>query len=180
MSKIKEVSYEILDVSKKIYQFKEQFAPNAIFRDKIFLIGTEDDRNAVSVIQDYEKNDCSYYFETLEIDGVIIKRQHDNYCVKACVKYTDGNDRNLWFAKIRIETSDDGVIKIMGARGGSWQQPDCEDENLITNPNSDFPIALDSMKNYLVNIYNQLCNNSELNSDLYDPAWVKKLKKYNN
>ena len=67
----------------------------------------------------------------------------------------------------------------MGKWGGSWQQPDSEDENLITNPNSDFPFALDSMKTHLEDIYNQFCKNNELNSDLYDPKWVKKLKKYN-
>ncbi len=68
----------------------------------------------------------------------------------------------------------------MGSWGGSWQQLDCEDENLITTSNSDFPFALDSMKNHLVDIYNQLCTNNKLNSDLYNPEWVKKLKKYNN
>ena len=180
MDQIKEEAYEILEISQKIYQTQERFNSLAIFKNKIFLIGTEDDQEAFSVKQNYENKDSSYYFETPEIEGVIIKKERGNYCVKACVKYTNANNQNLWFAKIRIENSYDENIQIMGVYGGSWQQPDYEDENLIINPNSDFPVALDSMKNYLVDIYNQLYKNNELNSDLYDPKWVKKLKKYNN
>lgn len=180
MDNLKEEAYEILDISQKIYQIQEMLNPTAIFKDKIFVMGTEDNREAVSVKPNYEEKDSSYFFEAPEIDGVIIKREHGNYCVKACVKYINANNQNLWFSKIRIENSYDGDIQIMGAWGGSWQQQDYEDENLITNPNSDFPVALDSMKNHLVDIYNQLCNNNEINSDLYDPIWIKKLKKYNN
>lgn len=179
MDRIKQEAYEILDISQEIYQIQEKFNHTAIFKNKIFLLGKEDDREAISIKSNYEK-DSFYYFETPEVDGVIIKKEHGNYCVKACVKYTNANNQNLWFAKIRIENSDDGDIQIMGNWGGSWQQSDYKDENLIINHNSDFPIALDSMKNHLVDIYNQLCKNSKLNSDLYDPKWVKKLKKYNN
>lgn len=180
MDKIKEEAHKILDISQKIYQTQEAVNPTAIFKDKIFLIGTEDDREAISVEQNYEGKDSSYYFETPEIDGVIIKRERGDYCIRASVKYPNINNQNSWFAKIRIENSYDGDIQIMGAWGGSWQQPDYEDENLITNPNSALPIALNSMKNHLLDIYNQLCKNHESNSDLYDPEWVKKLKKYNN
>ena len=67
----------------------------------------------------------------------------------------------------------------MGHWGGSWQKPDYEDENLIENLISDFPLALVSMKNHLTNIYNQLSTNHEL-SVLYEPKWVKQSKKYNN
>ena len=67
----------------------------------------------------------------------------------------------------------------MGKWGGSWEDSDCEDENQIKNPSLDFPLALDSMKNHLVGILNQLWNN-ELSSETYDPGWVKKLKLYNN
>ena len=35
------------------------------------------------------------------------------------------------------------------------------------------------MRNNLIDIYNQLFQNKELNSDSYDSKWVKKLKKYN-
>lgn len=180
MDKIKKEAYEILDISQKIYQVQKRVNPTAIFKGKIFLINIEDDQEVISVQRDYEKKDSSYYFETPEIDGVIIKRESGNYCVKASVKYTNASNQNLWFAKIRIENSRDGDIQIMGAWGGSWQQRDHEDENLIENPNSDFPVALDSMKNHLANMYNQLCKNDETNSDLYDAAWVKKLKRYNN
>lgn len=180
MEKSKEKAYEILDIVQKIYQIQESNNPNAIFKDKSFLIGTEDNREAISIERDYEKKDNSYYFETPEISGVIIKRESGNYCVKAAVKYTNANNQNLWFAKIRIEDSYDKDIQLMGIWGGSWQKSDYEDENLITNPHPDFPFALDSMKNHLVDIYNQLCQNKELDSDLYDPKWVKKLKKYNN
>lgn len=180
MNKIKEEAYEILDISQKIYQIQERINPAAIFGDKTFLIGNEENREAVSVERNYEKKDRSYYFETSEIDGVIIKRENGNYCIKAMVKYLNANNQNLWFAKIRIENSHDGEIQIMGKWGGSWEDPDYEDENQIKNPNSDFPVALDSMRNHLADIYNQLCIDNELNKDLYDPKWVKKLKKYNN
>lgn len=96
------------------------------------------------------------------------------------VKYINANNQNLWFAKIRIEISYDENIQIMGKWGGSWQDSDFEDEDQIKNPNSDFTFALDSMKNHLVSILNQLYNNSELSSETYDPGWVKKLKLYNN
>lgn len=180
MEKIKEEAYEILEISQKVYQIQERNNPTAIFGDKTFLIGTKEDREAVSVERNYEKKDKSYYFETSEIDGVIIKRVNGNYCIKAMVKYINANNQNLWFAKIRIENPCDKDIQIMGKWGGSWQDPDYEDENQIKNPNSDFPFALDSMKNHLADILNQLYNNSELSSETYDPGWVKKLKPYNN
>lgn len=47
-------------------------------------------------------------------------------------------------------------------------------------PSSDFISAFYSMKKQLVDIYNQLCESNGGNSDLYDPKWVKQLKKYNN
>ena len=134
----------------------------------------------ISIEQDYEKKDSSYYFDTPEIMGVIIKKESGNYCVKAAVKYTNANNQNLWFAKIRIEKPYNKDIQIMGMWGGSWEKPDYEDKNLVTNSNPDFPLALLSMKNHLVAIYNQLCQNKEANCDSYDPKWVKKLKKYNN
>lgn len=179
MEKLKEEACEILDIIQKIYQIQESDNPNAIFKDKIFLIGTEENREAISIERDYEKKDSSYYFETPKIRGVILKKESGNYCVKAVVNYTNAKNQNLWFAKIRIEDSYDEDIQIMGMWGGSWENPDYEDENLITNPHLDFPFALDSMKNHLVDIYNQLCQNKKLDSDSYDPKWVKELKKYN-
>lgn len=180
MKAIQEEGYEILDISQKIYQIQERNNPAAIFGDKTFLIGTEEDREAVSFERNYEKKDRSYYFETPEIDGVIIKRENGNYCIKAMVKYINANNQNLWFAKIRIENSYDGDIQIMGKWSGSWEDKDFYDEDQIKNPNSEFPFALDSMKNHLTEIYNQLCNNNELSSETYDPEWVRKIKKYNN
>ncbi len=180
MNNIKDVSYEILDISLKIYQTQERFNPTAIFRDKTFLIVSEENREAVFVERNYEEKDSSYYFKSPEIKGVIIKRENSNYCVKACVKYTNANNQNLWFAKIRIETSRDGIVQIMGKWGGSWEDEDFYDENLIKNPNSDLSFAIDSMKTHLTDIYNQLCENNGLNADLNDPEWVKKLKIWNN
>lgn len=180
MDTIKEKAYEILDISQKIYQIQERVNPTAIFGDKTFIIGTEQDREAISIEQNYEEKDRSYYFETPEIRGAIIKRKNGNYCVKARVKYTNAINQNLWFAKIRIEKSYDGDIQIMGVWGGSWQQPDYKDEDQVKNPSSDFPFALDSMEKHLDGILNQLCENKGLNSDLYDPKRVRKLKPYNN
>jgi len=179
MNKIIVEAQEILDISQKIYQVQTRVNPTAIFGDKMFLINTDGGQEVVGVERDYENKDHSYYFETPEITGAIIKRQNGNYCVKAAVKYTDCNNREMWFAKIRIEKSCDGDIQVMGTWGGSWQQRDWYDENLIENPNADLPIAVDSMKNYLVSIYNQIGENEEVNSESYDPQWVKKLKSYN-
>lgn len=179
MNEIKEIAQEILDISQNIYQIQERINPTAIFGGKTFLIGNEENREAISVKRNYETNKKSYYFETSEIDGAIIKRENGNYCIKAAVKYLNTNNRNLWFAKIRIEYSNDGEIQIMGKWGGSWQDSDDEDQNQIQNPNSDFLVALNSMKEQVTNIYNQLCVDNELNKDLYNPSWVKKLKKYN-
>lgn len=180
MDRIKEEAYKILDISQKIYQIQERNNPNAIFGDKTFLLGTEEDREAVFVERNYEKKDRSYYFETSDINGVIIKKENGNYCIKAMVKYINANNQSLWFAKIRIENSYDGDIQIMGKWSGSWEDKDFYDEDQIKNPNFEFPFALVSMQNHLVGILNQLCNNSELNSKTYDPEWVKKLKPYNN
>ena len=173
MEKIKETASEILDISQNIYQINESNNPTAIFTGKTFLIGTEDNREAVSVKRNSEKKDGSYYIETPEIIGEIIKYENGNYGVKACVKYTNDSNQDLWFAKIRIHISYDGNIQIMGAWGSSWQYPDYEDEDLINN--SDLPAALNAMKEHLSDIYSRLCNN-----DFSDPEWVKKLKKYNN
>lgn len=179
MDTIKEKAHEILDISQKIYEMQENDNPTAIFGTKTFSIGIEENRETISVEQNYEEKDKSYYFETPEIIGAIIKRKNGNYCVKACVKYTNAINQNLWFAKIRIEYSYDKDIQITGVWGGSWQQPDYEDEDQVKNPDSDFPFALDSMKKNLVDIFSQLCNNGVLCSASYDPMWVKKLKPYN-
>lgn len=180
MNTLRDKAIEILDIIKGIYQIQENNNPNVIFKGKTFLIGTEDDPEAVSIERDYEKKDSTYYFETPEISGAIIKRENGHYCVKAGVKYLNACNQDLWFAKIRIERSHDEEIQIMGTWSGSWQKDDYEDNDFIKKPNSDLPNALDAMKNHLLAIYNHLCDNKQENNNLYDPEWVKKLKKYNN
>lgn len=179
MERIYEVANMILDISQKIYEVQERFNASAIFKEKRFKIDTKDGKEVISVKPNYEEKDSSYFFETPQIRGVIIKREGGDHCVKACVKYTNANNLVFWFAKIRIEKIYDEDIKIMGAFGGSWEQPDYEDENLIINFNSETPFALNSMKNSLVDIYNALCENKESSYELYEPQWVKELKKYN-
>lgn len=179
MSKLEEETLEILNFAKMIFENQENNNPHAIFSNKIFLIGRENDQDIISVEYDYEKNDSSYYFANSEIRGVIIRRESGNYCIKAAVKYRNNNNQNLWFAKIRIESSTNGNMQIMGSWGGSWESPDYQDSNFISKPNRDLSLALASMKQSISNIYNQLSENSKLSSDLYDPTWVKKLKKYN-
>lgn len=180
MNEFKEVAYEILDISKNIYEINVKTNPTAIFKNKIFLIGTENNPDAVSIETDYEKKDSSYYFETPDIVGVIIKRNNGTYCIKASVKYRTAKNQELWFAKIRIESSLDGDIQIRGKWGGSWEAEDFYDEDFLNTPNSDLPAALVSMQTHLTTIHNQLCENNGLNSDANDQEWVKKLKKYNN
>ena len=177
MDKIMEAQ-EILSISEKIYQIQEETNSKAIFKDKVFVIGTETDRNAISIERNFEKKDSSYYFETPELNGVILKRENGNYCVKTAVKYSTPIHKNWWFAKIRIEKNFNGNIQIMGQWGGSWQDYDYKDEDFIKNPNKELPYALMSMKLYLKDIYNKL-SNDKLDSDSYDPKWVKQLKRYN-
>ena len=177
MDNIRNNANEILSTVQQVYEYQEIFNPTAIFKDKIFVIGT--DGEVVSVKRDYDQQDSSYFFETPEIRGVIVKKKHGDFCVKASVKYVDSNNRELTFAKIRVEKDRDGEFQVMGSFGGTWEQLDYEDQDLITaNPNFDMPIALDFMKNSLSNIYNQLCE-SQTNNDLCDPVWVKQLKLHN-
>lgn len=177
MDNIRDNASEVLNTAQAIYERQEIFNPTAILKDRRFVIGT--DGEVVSVKRDYEQQDSSYFFETPEIRGVIVKKRHGDFCIKASVKYVDSNNRELTFAKIRVEKDYDGEFQVMGSFGGTWEQLDYEDQDLITaNPNFDMPIALDFMKNNLSNIYNQLCD-SENNNDLCDPVWVKQLKLHN-
>ncbi len=176
---MKENASEILNIARNIYLMQEGNNPNVIFGERTFLIGTEEDPEKVIVQRNYENKDRSYYFESPEIEGAIIKRGNGNYCVKACVSYIGANNQVLHFAKIRIENSFDGDIKIMGTWGGSWEQPDFDDEDQLKNPNPALPMALCSMRSHLTDIYSQLRESYEEKKDSYDPTWVKKLKKDN-
>ncbi len=176
INNFKEKAYEILNIAQMIYQINESINANTIFRENIFFIMAD---GKIFVEKDYEEKDSSYYFEAPDIRGVIIKKSSGNYCITTSVKYANVSNHDLWFAKIRIEKDYNDDIQIMGHWGGSWQKPDYEDENLIENPNPDFTIALDATKNHLTSIYNMLSTNPELSS-LYEPKWVKQLKKYNN
>lgn len=176
MDKVIEEANEILAIAQEIYQIEEQNNPSAIFQNKIFKKLAD---GKVFVERDYEKKDKSYYFTTLDMNGAIIKRENGRYCIKACVKYKNANNQDLWFAKIRIEYGYDGNIQIMGAWSGSWEQKDYEDEDLTKNPNLAFPVALNSMKNHLLFIYQELCQNNGLNTDLYDSEATKELKRFN-
>jgi hypothetical protein len=176
MDKIKETAHEILDIVKSIYEKQESENPTAIFGKKTFYIKNNNGREVIIPKWDYEKNYSSFYFESPEMDGVIIKKDDGNYCIKASVMYTNANNQKLWFAKIRIEEFDDRDMQIKGMWGGSWQSRDYHDEDLMSEP--EFPYALDSLKEHLVEMNNELSEN-KVDSDCYDPGWVKKLKKYN-
>lgn len=179
MNAIRENAMEVLYIAKNIYLMQESNNPNAIFGEKTFLIGTENDPNKVFVQRNFEQKDRFYYFEMPEIEGAIIKRENGNYCIKASVSYINANNQKSRFAKIRIENDIDGEIRVMGTWGGSWQQPDFDDEDQLKRPNSDLPFAIYSMKSYLTGIYSQLTESYETKKDSYDPDWVKKLKKEN-
>lgn len=171
--------YEILEISKKIYEIQENSNPSAIFRDKVFLIDYDNNNKeeTIHVRHDCENKDNRYFFETSDIEGVIIKKQNNEYCIKASVRYINSDNKDTWFAKIRVESLS-GNIEIKGTWGGSWQQADYHDEDITTNNSSDLPLALHAMRNHLYNIYNELSNNKS-NSDLYDHGMIKKLKQYN-
>ncbi len=178
MKRYRKTAYEILDISQKIYQMQEATNPTAIFGKKEFIIGSEETREEIFVKPSHKK-DRFYYFEHPKIEGVIIKKENGSYCIKGMVKYTNSSNQDLWFAKIRIEHNEED-IQLKGSWGGSWQTPDFYDKNLIEDSNPDFPIAIVSMKEHLVDIYNNLCKNNGQNSNSYDSKDVKKLKKYNN
>lgn len=171
--------YEILEISKKIYGIQENNNPSNIFRDKVFLIDYDNNNKeeTIHVRHDCENKDNRYFFETPDIEGVIIKKQNNEYCIKASVRYINSDNKDTWFAKIRVESLS-GNIEIKGTWGGSWQQADYHDEDITTNNSSDLPLALHAMRNHLYNIYNELSNNKS-NSDLYDHGMIKKLKQYN-
>lgn len=176
MEKINDKALEILDISEKIFHIQEHDNSAAIFKDKTFIIGCDSDCNSIFTQKKNVIDDSIYYFETPEIDGLILERKNGNYCVKASVRYTDIDNFDALFAKIRIEVVN-GSLKVMGTRWGSLKQLDCEDYNLLDNPTNDFIIALVTMKNYLIDIYKQLSEKIE-SSDNFDPVWVKKIKKF--
>ena len=117
-----------------IFEISENSNPRAIFKNNVFYLQEDGE---IIVKKNYDKTDSSYYFETPNTNGVIIKKKNGTYYIKACVKYINAKNREMWFAKIRIEEKF-GEILLRGDWGGSWQSND------------------------------------------YEPAWVKELKKYNN
>ncbi len=58
--------------------------------------------------------------------------------------------------------------------------PDFDDDDFIKNPDSELFLVLDSMKNSLHNIYQELSNKNKNSNDRYTSNWVKRLQKYNN
>lgn len=175
---IKECANQILNYAQKIYDINENINSSAIFKGKRFQIGKEGNSDVVIVRRDYEAQDSCYYFECSKITGTIIKRKNENYCIKASVNYTN-NNKNYWFAKIRIEKSKNNDIEIKGSWGGSVEQYDYEDKDLTINPNRDLVLALISMKTNLFEIYNDISKNEGIKYEDYDPEWVKEIKKYN-
>lgn len=174
METLEEKATKILDCCKEIYEIQERENPNAIMGKNSFYIREEKGKEVINVRPDFEEREQKYYFEIPGFDGVIIKRESGNYCIKASVKYQIGKAASLWFAKIRIEPVN-GNIRIMGNWGGSWENKDYKDEDLTINPTPDFLAALDSLEIQVVNMCEQLRQNSEA----YDPEWVRKYKPYN-
>lgn len=175
MDSIKQVAAGILDISKDIFQINERFNSQVIFKDNVFLISGEK-----VMVEKCDKEDSSYYFEHPEIDGVIIKKENGtDYCIKASVGYINREGKRWGFAKVRIDNYF-GVIHINGRRTGSWEMHDFEDDDFIKNPDSELSLVLDSMKNSLESIHEELCRNTNFDGDKYNPKWVKQLKKYNN
>lgn len=173
MESIEQVATCILDVSKKIYQINEENNPQAIFKGKIFLLNGED----VSVEQS-DCRDCSYYFETPEMDGMIIKKENDDYCIKATIQYVNVRGEKCWFAKIRILDCYDEIC-IRGRRTGSWEMADFEDDDFNNNPDFELPLVLRAMYNSLYNMYKEVNENAILGKEKYIPNIRKKLIKYN-
>ncbi len=173
MNSIEQTAVSILDISKKIFKINEENSPQTIFKGKTFLIAGED----VTV----ERNDCKdsfYYFECPEIDGVIIKKENGDYCIKATVQYINSEGRKWSFAKIRIYDYHN-EIRISGRRTGSLEMPDYEDVDFIKEPDSELSLVVNSMNSSLYNIYNKLNENIVLNGDKYISRHVKRLVKYN-
>lgn len=174
MSNSDDILTEILDISKKIFDINDKYNSSVIFGDKTFIVNGDN----ISV----EQNDCEercYYFEHYKISGAIFKNVNDEeYCVKASVKYINTNGKEWNFAKIRIYNNN-GNISIKGRRTGNWVLHDFEDEDFIKEPDYELPLVLDSMKNSLLEMHTELCNNLDTNIDMYNPSWVKELKMYN-
>lgn len=163
----------ILELSKKIFEMNEEKNPQTIFKDKIFLIQHE----GISV----ERGDCkdsSYYFDHPGTHGVIIRKENGNYFIKALVRYINSKGEKRAFAKIRIY-DDFGTIQIRGRRTGSWQMQDSDDDDFIKNPDDELALVLDSLKNSLWNMRDELNKNPDLGRDQYIPRHQKRLIPYN-
>lgn len=173
MDSIEQTAACILNVAKKIFQINEENNPQTIFKDNIFIINGEN----VSV----EYCDCKdsfYYFESPEIDGVIIKKENGDYCIKATIQYVNSRGENWGFAKIRIHDNH-GDICINGRRTGNWEMDDFEDVDFIKNPDSELSIVLNSMNNSLGNMYEELNKNVEFGCNKHISKQIKQLIKYN-
>ena len=180
MEKLKKIASEILEYSKMIYLIQEDLNPEVIFGDKRFIIDVKDGRENIKVKKDYEEKDTYYHFETSKIMGIITKKESGNYSIKARVKYKNDNNIELWFAKLRIEIDKSNELKIMGCLGGSLEQYDFEDNNLIDDFSIDVLYALYSMRDIILKIYEKLSKDKFSFSEKLEPDWVKRLKKYNN
>lgn len=173
MNSMEQIAEYILDTSKNIFQINEKYNSQTIIKDNVFLINGED-----ICVEKSDKKDSSYYFEHPEIDGVIIKKENESYCIKATIQYVNKEGEKRGFAKVRIDDFY-GEIKINGQRTGSWEMHDFEDDDFMKNPDPELPLVLDSMKNSLCNIYDELSRNTKFDRDMYNPEWVKQIKKYN-
>ena len=178
METLEEKAIKILDTCKKIYEIQERENPSAIMGKNEFYIHEKDGKRIINARPNYDERDYSYYFVIPDFDGVIIKKEDGNYCIKAAVKYKIGIAKKLWFAKIRIEPIY-GNIEIKGKWGGNWLDHDYYDEDLTINPTPDFLAALDSLEIQVAKMYKQLCQSSGVDYASYDPEWVRELKPYN-
>lgn len=173
MNSIEQLAIDILDVSKKIFWINKENNPQTIFKDNIFLISEEGIK-----VEHCNNKESSYYFENQELDGVIIRNEEGNYCIKATIQYTNSDGKKWGFAKIRIHDYQ-GEICIRGRRTGSWEMADFEDEDFIENPDFELPLVLNSMNNSLNEMYIKLEENIALGDNEYLNEKVKILKKYN-
>lgn len=175
MDSVRQTAECILDISENIFQINEKLNPKTIITNKIFVIGEEE-----ITIEKSDVEDSFYYFEHPKIDGVIIKKENNiGFEIKATVSYINREGKNWGFAKIRIN-NDYGEIHIGGRRTGSWEMPDFDDDDFIKNPDPELFLVLDSMKNSLHNIYQELSSKNKNSNDRYTSKWVKRLQKYNN
>ena len=174
MEENKKIAREIFEMAKEIYKKVEEDSP------EIIIDITDDD--------DAYKRRC-YYFENDELYGgifqeetgfeydwkgvcMIPRKKEPTYTIQSSVDYINSNGQPWAFAKVRI-LEKAGEIQIRGNRVGSCFYPNYKDTDFIKTPDEELPLVLESFKNSITTIHEEITKDCRGAVKTYDPKWVK-------